>query len=97
MKNQSLPTVVWWRSRNEKRAEAAKRFVEGYGMQVLVPTCHVGTISSFEQEKITTELKALFSRSTDRWFIAPICSACHRRFTDINKTDFGHSPDFEVL
>ena len=97
MKNQSLPTVVWWRSRSLKRGDAAKHFVEGYGMHALVPACHVGSISSFEQEKVTKELGTIFSRPTDRWFIAPICAACHRRFTDLNKTDFGHSPDFEML
>lgn len=66
-------------------------------MQALVPACHVGTISTFEQTKITTELRVIFSLPTDRWFIAPICAVCHRRFTDLNGTDFGHSPDFEML
>lgn len=97
MKNQSLPTVIWWRSRSQKRMVAAKRFVEGFGMRALVPACHVGTITAFEQTKITGELGLIFCQATDQWFIAPICSPCHRRFTDLNKTDFGHVPEFEML
>ncbi len=66
-------------------------------MRELVPACHVGTISAFEQMKVTTTLGTLFSGSTDRWFIAPICTSCHGRFADLNRTDFGSSPDFEML
>lgn len=66
-------------------------------MQVLVPACHMGTVSAFEQHKIRTQLEGIFSGSTDRWFIAPICTPCHERFADLNKTDLCHVPDFEIV
>ncbi|MFA4954408.1 MAG: hypothetical protein WC641_03795 [Patescibacteria group bacterium] len=66
-------------------------------MRALVPACHSGVISAFERTNIMTRLEMIFSRSTDRWFIAPICSACHRRFDDLNDTELKPEPDFELL
>lgn len=66
-------------------------------MHPLVPACHVGVISALEQPKIIASLETIFSGPRDRWFIAPICSVCHHRFADLNQTDFGHMPDFELL
>jgi hypothetical protein len=71
--------------------------VEGYGVIELVPTCHAGTISAFEQAKMERALKEVFFRSTDRWFMAPICASCHRRFVELNALEVGSGPDFELL
>jgi hypothetical protein len=97
MKNSSFPTLLWWKSRSPKRSIAAKRLAEGYGMSELIPACHLGSVSAFEQMKIKARLRELFSGSTDRWFMAPICAACHRRFADMNEMDISREPDFELL
>lgn len=97
MKNPSFPTVVWWRSRNRKRGAAAKHLAEGYGMAELVPACHTGTISLFEQAALKTALKETFGAATDRWYLAPICATCHQRFLNLNEIAVEKSLDFEML
>lgn len=66
-------------------------------MAELVPACHVGTISSFEQAALKAALKETFRAATDRWFMAPICATCHQRFLDLNDVTVEQPPAFEML
>jgi hypothetical protein len=50
-----------------------------------------------ERLKITTKLREIFHGDQDRLFIAPICSACHRRFAELNQTVFESANDFDML
>lgn len=66
-------------------------------MRMLVPACLFGTISAFEQVKIRRELEAVFSGTTDKLFIAPICSTCQQRFAGLNAVDTAPLPDFQMI
>ena len=103
MNNFTAATMVSWESRNWRHRDKAALWCRDYGLVPILKNVYAGKLYAKERANLTKKLNGLFSKKTERFFVATICRTCFESstFSGTLEKDMAKSmdegPAFEMI
>ena len=99
MNNAGSIVLIGWETRTERHALKARTWCQDYGLRQINRTTYIGHLYAKEKTVLQGKFALLFSRKTEKVFIAVLCKSCFNDgMSGISfKVDISATKHFELI